>query len=79
MKITILGGDKKSILVMEALKAKGYDVYLCGFDQIENAENININIETALQISDYIILPLPATRDGEKIEAPFSAMLYLYM
>lgn len=72
MKITILGGDKKSILVMEALKTKGLDVCLCGFDQIENAENININIETALQISDYIILPLPATRDGETIEAPFS-------
>lgn len=70
----IIGGDKRQIETGFSIQNDGYNVIICGF------ENININIKNLKQDtlynvinkSDGIILPLPVTRNGTTINAPFS-------
>ena len=72
MIITLIGGDEKTLYMAEYLEEKGYEVYVSGFEMLEQADKYNIEFEKALNISEYIILPLPTTRDGKTVEAPFS-------
>ncbi len=55
MKILVIGGDERQIYLTENLKNKGY-----------NAEHIFTakNIKEKIQDSEYIILPLPSSKDG---------------
>ena len=72
--ILMIGGDDRFIAVANSLSEYGFNVGMTAFkkskklknnitvfDYIENAENI-----------DYIILPLPATKDKITVFAPFS-------
>lgn len=70
MKITLIGGDKKSLFMENFFKENDIDTYLCGFEKIPKIHNISIS--EATDISDYLILPLPSSRDGVTVEAPFS-------
>lgn len=71
----IIGGDVRQIYLAQALNEKGFIANTYGFN---NIENINIprfeykNLKQAIDYSDAIILPLPMTRDGKKINCPFS-------
>ncbi len=55
MNILIIGGDERQIYLTEILKENGY-----------NAEHItsNKNLKEKIEKSEYIILPLPASKDG---------------
>ena len=55
LKILVLGGDERQKYLTENLKAKGF-----------NTEHIftKVNLKEKIISSDYIILPLPATKDN---------------
>ncbi len=70
MTVTIIGGDKKSLLIADYLRKKGVNVRLCGLEKL--AGNESIELKTALKISDKLLLPLPSSRDFVHIHTPFS-------
>ena len=55
MIITLIGGDEKTLYMAEYLEEKGYEVYVSGFEMLEQADKFNIEFEKALNISEYII------------------------
>lgn len=63
-KIAFIGGDKRNLILSEMLRDKG-EIYKFGMgehcDSIEDCLN-----------SDYIIYPIPFSKDGEKVYAPLS-------
>ena len=71
----IVGGDKRQLYLAQSIKNDGYDVYICGFELSSDTTGLSeLPVEKLLKISDNIILPLPTTRDGENIFAPYSSV-----
>lgn len=74
MRILILGGDKRYIKVAEYLREENLDVsffgidkkYLQGFEGDIYAESL----DKALMWSNYILGPIPFSRDGIKLNTP---------
>lgn len=73
-KFGIIGGDIRQIYAARELKKRGYDVYVCGLENLNNQEYKSHDITEVIDKSDYIILPLPITRDKIYLNAPFSAL-----
>ncbi len=67
----VLGGDKRQLYTAAALKDDGNRVFICGFDNSEDAEMLSSVSPEELARCDNIILPLPVTRDGININAPY--------
>lgn len=70
--LLIIGGDKRQVYMPEYLISKGFDVMLFGFDNQVNEYEFHGTLETAVSRADAVILPLPGSRDGVNINAPFS-------
>lgn len=70
----VIGGDERMRYLAASIAADGYPVCAYGF---ENSGPIRGVAETSLpdlvKRSAVILLPLPATRDGETLLAPFAA------
>lgn len=69
--LLIIGGDKRQLYMPEFLIEKGFDVTLFGFSKQENKYIFEGSLELALIMADAIILPLPVSRDGVNVNAPF--------
>ena len=73
--ITFVGGDKRTVAAARYFEKKGARVFLCGFDAYEgdtgNALRCKWSSRAASE-ADLVVLPLPYTRDGEYVPAPFS-------
>lgn len=71
-RFAVIGGDLRQIRLANALAADGYDVSVFGFDN--NIEFLHIPISADLTESidnaDIVVLPLPASFDGENINTP---------
>lgn len=71
----IIGGDKRQLSAARAICEDGYTVLLSGFDRIEqllgHVDGIVPPQECAL-CSEVIVLPLPVTKDGKTLNAPFA-------
>lgn len=61
-KITVIGGDSRLKTAVTELRGKGFEVETVGLYGNESGE---IN-------GDVLLLPVPTTRDGETVFAPFS-------
>lgn len=61
-KITVIGGDKRLKTAVKELTLKGFKVNTVG---LFDGEDGNIN-------GDVLLLPVPTTKDGETVFAPFS-------
>ncbi|MFI3324794.1 MAG: dipicolinate synthase subunit DpsA [Clostridia bacterium] len=69
----ILGGDKRQLYLANSLQDDGYKVYICGFELSSETKGLEEEKLTAfLNKCDNIILPLPCTKDGVNIFAPYS-------
>lgn len=70
----ILGGDFRQIHLAEKI-SKHNKVFLFGFDKLNNSFPFPIldNIYDVIDKSEYIILPLPETRDGIHLYCSFSS------
>lgn len=72
MKITILGGDKRSLELGNLLTKDGNDVLIYGFNKLEKYNYESINLKEVMEYADIIIGPLPFSTDNININAPFS-------
>ena len=69
----VLGGDRRQIYFARSVAADGYPVFLCGLEKSDEAGDL-----PALELQDLflrcstIVLPLPVTRDGAHLNAPFA-------
>lgn len=68
----ILGGDRRQIYTARSIAADGYPIYISGLEQCEGAQNFTqVTPRQLAARCTVIILPLPATRDGRTLNAPF--------
>lgn len=73
-KFGVIGGDVRQIYAAEQLIKMGYQVKIAGFDnQNEPKSNTqNLGVFEVIDSSNYIIFPVPVSRDTLNINAPFS-------
>lgn len=76
-KISIIGGDLRIVRLAELLTYDGVDVCTYGLENSDYIQdNFEIkkanNIKEAFEFSDIIISSIPFSKDGEKINSPFS-------
>ncbi len=70
----VIGGDLRQLEVARKLKEDGNEVSVYGLDNIQKKQMVDIktlNLKDMVSTSDYLVFPLPVTRDGININAPF--------
>lgn len=69
----IIGGDLRQTTLASSLQEDGYQVVIYGFDKDMDYKCFNMaeNLDYALS-RDVVVLPVPVSCDGRKINAPFS-------
>ncbi len=72
LKYTILGGDKRSLELGNLLMKDGNDVYIFGFDKMDQYKDESANLKEAVEYADVIIGPLPFSTDNINVNAPFA-------
>lgn len=70
----VLGGDERYRLLAGLLAERSYTVYASGFELSEDKADgvIMAGAAEAAAAADYVVLPLPPSRDGVSLNAPFS-------
>lgn len=69
----VLGGDRRQVYFARSVAADGYPVFLCGLEQSREAAGLPVlEQQELLRRCDTIVLPLPVTRDGAFLNAPFA-------
>ena len=70
----VIGGDARQAALANLLAAEGATVYCAGFEQMPHLliGTASTDPLPAVLMSDIIILPMPATRDGVTLNAPLS-------
>ena len=71
MKLTFIGGDKRTIYQVEYLNSKGYETETYGLSNKADGKSLCSVIEN----SDALVLPLPLTKDGKTVFSPMSNQL----
>ena len=64
----VLGGDRRQLELARQLRRDGHPAALYGFDQVEG--ETHSSLAEALGAS-CVVLPMPVTKDGESLFAPF--------
>ncbi len=65
-RLAILGGDQRQLVMMQLLKAKGYEVAAWGIGE----ENTASDWRAAVKETSAVLLPIPASTDGVRIHCP---------
>ena len=69
----IIGGDERQLAMAESMEKDGYKVYISGFGNKSFYNNIkNTTVSEVIEKNEYIVLPLPVTKDFINLNAPFS-------
>lgn len=70
----IIGGDFRQIYLAERFLSSGAGSILWGFNKLNNSKLLMQppELSNLISNSEYVILPLPITRDGATLNAPFS-------
>lgn len=66
------GGDERQLYAADKLKKMGYDTAAAGFEKYGGAVPYKAESAENAYLYDAVVLPLPLTRDGKNINAPFS-------
>lgn len=70
----VIGGDKRQLYLARSIVEDGYQVYICGFEMSGDTTGLTeLSLGSIMNKCENIILPLPATRDGVHIFAPYSS------
>lgn len=76
-KITVLGGDTRQLHTAEHLSEKGFDVTVFGFELFDGEPGLKTAKDiTEAMNSEVIVLPLPCSRNGKTLAAPFAGQEY---
>ena len=69
----VLGGDLRQIRIASGLFDDGNNVNVFGFEGIDIDEGITVfnSLEEAVEGVDFVIAPLPASTDDEKVNTSF--------
>lgn len=75
--ISVIGGDLRSLKLIELLEKDGFNVYTYGFelaDEIVDNNNIKIcsSLKEALKKSKVVVGPIPFSSDRQNLLTPFS-------
>lgn len=82
IKLAVIGGDVRQLWLARALAADGYEVAVCGADS-QTGEGILggavrcVTLSDALGLCDAVILPLPYTSDGRRVNCPLGGEILL--
>lgn len=69
----VIGGDARMRFLAESIADDGYRIVVSGMEELNAFDGeFDLSVEEAIRESDVIILPLPATRDGKLLNAPYS-------
>ena len=69
----IIGGDKRQVAMADSILSDGYNVCAVGFENAGLKSGITTaSLKDAVKMSDYIILPVPATTSDGYLNAPHS-------
>ncbi len=84
--LALLGGDARQLAAASTLAQAGYEIRLMGFSEAEDGDlrpasahplptgvKINCRLDRALEGCQAILLPYPATKDGETVFCPLGA------
>lgn len=73
MNIGIIGGDSRIVELVEIL-VKSNNIYLYGLKKVEKLSNLTHidELEDLIKKSDTIITSIPLSKDGIKVNAPYS-------
>ena len=74
-RLLVVGGDRRQLHMAKNLMEKGYAPRLCGFGQQADFALPDFSVlppEEALRDCRALLLPLPASRDGACVNAPFA-------
>lgn len=71
----VIGGDKRFWNIAEIMAASGKTVFAAGFDMYggENKGVIKTDVITAASMANNVILPIPPSKDGISMNAPYSS------
>lgn len=75
IKLGVVGGDLRQLVMARSLAEKGYEVALYGLDTYAGeygGVTRCCELASAVRGCRAVILPLPATRDGERIHCPLT-------
>ncbi len=84
-KIGLLGGDMRQIRLASLLADEGYETAVWGFRKIMDDENVKGRLtkcvrcadwESAVCSSDVVLLPLPVSLDGVRLNCPLASADY---
>lgn len=69
----VLGGDRRQIYFARSVAADGYPVFLSGFENSDELGDLpTLERQELFLRCNTIVLPLPATKDGATLNAPFA-------
>lgn len=71
--VAVLGGDARQISMARALAASGYRVYVWGLGECREsigAAKLCGSWEEAVRDADAVVLPIPASADGVRVNCP---------
>ena len=70
----LVGGDRRQAFLAGLLAEEGYTVIAAGLEETELPCRVTgcTNPGQAVALADWVVLPLPVTRDGTALNAPFS-------
>ncbi len=70
----ILGGDQRQIYLARSIAADGCQVWVSGLEKGTGTEGLPaVGLQELVEKCSVVILPLPVTRNGKTLNAPFSA------
>ena len=73
-KFAVIGGDQRFRLLCSLLAEDGYSVFAAGLGDIDEIPGVTpVGYREAAELSDCIVLPLPATADGSTLWTPLAS------
>ena len=75
IKIGVVGGDLRQLVAAQELANAGYETAVYGFDNYEGNSGMAtkcVNLSDVICQSDFILLPLPYSRDSIHLNTPLS-------
>lgn len=70
----VLGGDMRQVYLARSIAADGFPVLTSGLEKAQGERPPEpVGLGQLCSQADVILLPLPATRDGENLNAPFAS------
>lgn len=69
----IIGGDSRQKYLTQFLAADGFKVKVFGIDDVKESSKVKKeSLDDLVKHSDYVVLPIPVSKDGINIYAPYS-------